>query len=249
MTLLPDINLSIKRIAYLLGLVLYFNIVACVDSAQPYERYYYPWTSQYDTVVYVYGARGNQQGEQFHFMHKIEKGADLYIEKIIYNQDFHALSRTIEKRISNGYICTEYSLYNRTERGGVDTVVAEVLSGQMFYFDEMDKNTTLVQHYHLKNVDSAAHEMIIIRNMQYDGEERYTFAEKEYSAISMKIVGEIEDIQSGSVVLDLKGENIYVEGIGCVNFTQSIENTISHDYIYKEKLNAQEWKALRNEVQ
>ncbi len=219
--------------------------VACTQSEKlPYQDYYYPWMDNLDTVIYVYKEESNMLGRQYHLMTSRQDETGLYVIKEIYNEDFQILSSTIEKKIGNGFVAESYIIYGSNADGELIPYEAEVKSGQMFYYDRMDDGQTLVQHYQVNEVDSVNHRMIIIKNLSYKKDSTFTFDGSQYPALWVEIDGEIENIGDGSVTLSLKGENIYAKGIGCVIFTQSIENTISHNYIYQGKLNPDEWNKL-----
>lgn len=215
---------------------------SCVtEDNSPYQNYYYPWVETQDTVVFVYEEVAMGLGRQYQLMTREQINGDVYVKKEVFNESLKRLSLTREKKIANGFVMKDYVLYsNETDM----PFPAEIIEGQMFYFGELDQAGTLVQHFLIKDIDTSAHSMAIIKNLSYGKKGVYELDGKTYPSLSIEVVGEIEDIQSGSITLALKGENIYAEGIGCVTFTQSIENTISHNYQYQGKLDVNEWHKL-----
>lgn len=231
-------NLQIETLLFI-----FLTILSCKDSEKmPYITYYYPWTTSNDTAIYVYEDQEMNLGTQYHFMYQVETDSGNYVEKIIYDDAFQPTIKTREKRLKNGYLMVKYLVFDENEKGGIDTVYMEIIEGQAFYFGSMDENETLVQHYRINNIDTSAHKLIFIKNLQYAGEGVMEVQGIEYPTLNVKITGEIEDIRVGSLVLPLHGKNIYAEGLGCVRYKQTIQNKISYDYLYKGKLSQSEWR-------
>ncbi len=240
---------SRSSIFYLTSIVcLLFLLQSCIQEAElPYTNYYYPWLHTQDTVIYVYKEQSSHLGMQYHVMTRVETDSGDYVVKKVYDEALIPILKTREKALSNGFLLEDYILYRTDSTGSIDTVPLQVVEGQSFYLGKMKPGETLVEHYRINNIDTATHDVIIIKNAEQAETGRFMLNGKEYPSLRIDIIGEIEDIQLGSVTLPIQGSKTYVEGVGCVNFTQTIQNAISYDYLFQEELTVDEWKKLYNE--
>lgn len=246
MTIFLPINTELQRIFIRLCLLYCLLFISCGNEKPTYNGFYYPWIEEKDSVIYVYDERRLSLGKQYHLMKKMKTDSGTYVQKTVYNQALTPTLKTIEKQLSNGFVLTDYILF-QAGREQLDTIEARIVEGQTFYYHMDSVQDVLVENLHLDLSDTSHHSMIIIRNSRLKDKGTFNYKGNKYPAILMNISGEIEDIQSGSVTLSINGERKYAAEIGCVEFTQSINNKISYEYHFIGKLTPEEWKSLQDD--
>lgn len=201
--------------------ILLICITGC-NSKLPLEikDFYYPIDELSEGLVYQYNSTTNGQVSLAHYWflkaHNIDGNNQLTGQFYDHNRDVLQYFR--QNITPSGAILDEYRLY--TSDSIAQTIPVEVIYNNVYPFSITD--TSAVYLYKLRYEDPSDNSSnTIVRNRRYGGESQWEFNGKTYSAIKIEILEQIISELDGAITIDLKGYEIYAEGIGLV-YTERI---------------------------
>jgi len=186
------------------------------------KDFYYPVEELQEGLVYHYSSTNNNQDGLDHYW--FFKAHDINNSKQLTGQFYDHNRQTLQffrqNITTSGALLEDYRLY--TSDSIAQTIPVKVLYNNVFPFSISD--TTAVYLYKLEYInpqDSSIN--TITRNRRYGGEREWTHNGKTYPAIRIEILEQISNDLNGVLTIDLKGYEIYAEGIGLV-YTERISN-------------------------
>jgi len=184
------------------------------------KEYYYPIEDLDEGLVYRYQSTTNGLAELDHYWffkgHDVEEG--IHFTGQYYDHNKMILQYFRQHITTSGALLDEYRLY--TEDSIAQIIPVNVVYNNVFPFIVKDSSSIYLYKLQYSNPrDSSIN--VIVRNRSYGGESEWHHNGKTYPAIRINLLEQIENEKDGVLVIDLKGYEIYAEGIGLV-YTERI---------------------------
>ena len=212
------------------GFILIALTSSCVDQhIKLLEPFYYPEKDQ----VFVFSSN-DSIGKEYWALNTAD---DEKYEITIHDGHFNAMQTIVEKKYNNG-VNLEYLI--------VDSVIAEVKSGFIFPFDEIDN--TEVLFYHVSWTENKGQNPIryeIIRNRRFDGYETKSVMGDSISCVVLSLDERIISDVDGSIELSTTGKEYYGRDIGLVYRIKNVNPEITIEQELLDIMSPAEFDRLR----
>lgn len=198
--------------------VIGFSLGCNRSTPQSIDRFYYPVNDLNEGLVYHYQTITKDQppiSSYWLFKSNIING------EIQFTGQYYDATKTVgqffrQRIVSTGALLEDYKFYvGRDTSDHVLPIDVEIDYPNAFPFEVYD--TIGVYLYKLSFIapgDSSIN--TIIRNRRFVGYESWNHNGKSYPAIKFRLLERIENDNNGVLTIDMKGYEIYAEGIGLV---------------------------------
>ncbi len=210
-----------------------FLITSCQNISEDHhlKPYFFPMDSLKSGQVYVYESTDSLAPKYIRY--RAVSNDTLLIER--YNQRMKPEQIAYWNIVSNGARLHELFLYHEDSIQR-ERVRATIERADVFPFRVRDSLDVILFKVHWEDPLEEGRSYTVIKNRRFDDTLEFLYNGKPIPAVRMNVMEAIDDHQEGTLEIQLKGWEVYAEGLGLVAWQKTYRDRVIQSYRLADRI-------------
>lgn len=212
------------------------------------ESFYYPINGLEEGIVYAYTGTDELDPPFYWYFRHVEQEGATFLTGMYYDANYTPYQFVREERVANGILLADYLIYETDSAGKQVQAEVEVLSGNVFSFEQPDPNQVLFSQVKYRLPSRPGETTTLTRNRQYLRDTTYTWKGEERPARIYYLRELIEVDSGGFVEHQFDGWEIYARDLGLVHYRKNVNENFVLEYRLQDTFSMQELERRAQQI-